>query len=691
VRTLILVNPTRLAELYSEAEASELMSKLAQLAGRAEVRGEIIRLDHNTGINAAYAGWMAEITSVDKANHVANEIRRLIMNYLAERSGVEYVLLVGDDRALPLRRVPDHTTRQPEHTYHEVDPTHPTGAALRANYYLTDDFYVDRQPTPHQGRELYIPDLAVGRLIEAPADMIALIDRFLAGPVTTVEHVLVTGYDFVQDTAHAECRDWTAVLGDASRAVCLIGSSWTKEQFQQLQFRPAPSFKVQSINGHATHYEQGAATGGGTSAGQVIAAPMDLSGGLVYSLGCHAGLNVPFSNSINALDLPEAFVKKGANYVGNTGYGWGLLNSIGLSERLIRLFTGELHRGEQVAMGQALARAKNRYYEQSQSFSVFDEKVMQQLVFYGLPMYALRTGNPQPFDVEFPGVGFDFDPSGVLSGDEVITRTVRVDFSRILDPNDPIGNLESFSTPSGQYLALYDSVNAGVGEPVQPLHFGRVALPNTTARSAVLLSGVISSTFEGFDPLIGTPVNEYVPRSDADEASLPAATGWHPPIPTAVRSHRGAANLITQLGQFHAGDHELRLFSDLDVAIYYSTSPDQTPPRILVVDGLYDPALRRVNIKAEVVDESGVKEVFASYIEDNRVAAAAIRSVKLTFDPTAQKWRGSFPGDANTVYFIQAVDNAGNVASATRKGNYYRPARARAAQGGQVYLPFVSR
>lgn len=692
VRTLILVNRARIAELYSIAAADTLMTRLELLAQHPQARGEIIRLDNNSNVSAAYAVWTADITNIEKANQLTAEIRRVIMTYLQERSGVEYVVLVGDDRALPFRRVADHTTRQSESTYTEVDEAHPTGSAIRGNYYLTDDYFVDREPTPHRDRELYIPDLAIGRLIEAPADMIGVIDVFLANPVTTVEHALVTGYDFVQDTAHAECKDWKAALGDESKAICLISNSWTRSQFQGLQFQTSPPFKVQSINGHAAHYGQGAPSGSDTLAEEVLATGIDLSGGLIYTLGCHGGLNVPAINSVHPLDLPEAFVRKRANYVGNTGYGWGLLNSIGLSEKVIRLFTRELHRGEQVAMGKALATTKRLYYEQAQSFSVFDEKVMQQFIFYGLPMFQIRTQASQALGDTFPGVGFDFDPSGTLSGDEVITKTVNIDFSRILDPDDDVGHLGSFSTESGQYLALFDSTYTQVGEPVQPLHFGRINAPNTQVRSALFLGGVISTTIEDFDPLIGTPVNEYVPRGSADEITLDAIDSWYPPVPTSVRTHRDNAYLVTQLGQFNAESNALRLLSGVDVEIYYSTSSDQTPPEIVVVDALYDPVARLVHVKVGALDESGVKEVIVSYIEDERAATTNIRSIRLTFDAAAQKWRGSFPGDAHATYFVQVVDNAGNVATASNKGRYYRPSEARAASSsGVVYLPLVSR
>jgi hypothetical protein len=127
------------------------------------------------------------------------------------------------------------------------------------------------------------------------------------------------------------------------------------------------------------------------------------------------------------------------------------------------------------------------------------------------------------------------------------------------------------------------------------------------------------------------------------------------------------------------------------VEVYFSASSDHTPPEILVVDGLYDAVARTVDVKVGVVDPSGIKEVLVSFIEDQRRSAAAIQSRKLSFDPSSQKWQGTFPGDAHSVFFIQAVDNAGNIATAVNKGQYYRPAQARESSPATIYLPVITR
>ena len=67
---------------------------------------------------------------------------------------------------------------------------------------LTDDYYVDAQPIPYNGRELYVPDIAVSRLVETPAQIEGVIDRFLEARGTlSGGSSVVTGQDFMMDGA----------------------------------------------------------------------------------------------------------------------------------------------------------------------------------------------------------------------------------------------------------------------------------------------------------------------------------------------------------------------------------------------------------------------------------------------------------------------------------------------------------
>ncbi|MFQ5855277.1 MAG: pre-peptidase C-terminal domain-containing protein [Anaerolineae bacterium] len=689
VGTLILVNRARLAQLHGDNEASDVMDKLDELAQHPRVRGEIIRLDKNSEVSTAYAAWTTDQGKVEKANQVTTAIRNVVMTYLQQRSGVEYLVLVGDDRALPMRRILDTTPRFSENAYKHTNPNNPTGAALKDNYYLSDDYFADREPTVHKGRELFIPDLAVGRLIESPSEMIGQIEAFLANPVTVVDNILVSGYDFVQDVATEDCEDWKTDFGAPKVNCDLIGETWTGDGFRSLQLRTTSPFKIQSISGHATHYAEGAPVGSAILAQDVKNTAFDLSGGLIFTPGCHAGLNVPPNNPDNPIDLPQAFVSKRANYIGNTGYGWGMRSSIGLSEKLIRLNTRALLQGTESSMGKALVTAKTLYYKQDQDFSSYDEKVMQQVVFYGLPMYELETGSvlSGPGN-DFPGVNFMPSlPSNPLGGSVVLTGSVTIDFQQA-------ENLALSETNDGDYYTLNGSMHTVPGQPIQPLHFGDVTAPQLPARGALLLSASFQVQ-ENFDPVIAVPYNEYDTGNIEPELENPL--GLYPPVPVSIQQHNGESSLVTQLGQYDAATGDLRLLQNVQVEIYYSTEIDQLSPEATVIDGITRSGSDTVEVKVGAVDASGIERVVVSYIQDISQSANQLKSTDLSYDSAAQKWIGSFHGDANSRYLVQIVDKAGNITTATNKGQYYKPGQVQASgptdgcTGECVFLPLISR
>jgi hypothetical protein len=686
IRSLILVNRARLAQLYSEGDAAQILAKLEALAQQAGVRGEIIRLDNNAEVSAAYAAWIADQGNIEKANAVAAAIRVVVVTYLQQRSGVEYLVLVGDDRALPMRRIFDTTPSSPEKTYKNTDVNNPVGAAIKANYYLSDDYFSDREPTSHDGREIFIPDLATGRLIETPSEIIGQIDAYAAKPITTLDNMLVSGYDFVQDVAEDDCDDWKSDFGAPKVDCSLIGEAWTGQAFRALQLRTAAVFNVQSISGHATHYAEGAPVGNAIRAQDIVDAALDLRGGLIYTPGCHAGLNVPPTNADNPLDLPQAFVSKGANYIGNTGYGWGMRSEIGLSEKMIRLYTRALLKGSRGSMGKSLATAKALYYQQDQDLSSYDEKVMQQLVYYGLPMYELDSGAVlSGEDNSFPGVGFTPSlPGSTLGGSSIVTGSVRIDFSNAQ-------NLALEQTGDGDYYVLNGSVHTVPGQPIGPLHFGNVSASQVEARG-VLLLGATYSEPKDFDPVVAAPYNEY--ETATQEPQLADARGMYPLVPISLQQQGASANVVTQLGQYDAADGKLRLLQDVRAEVYYSLDQgDRLSPEATVIDGITRVGSNRVEVKVGAVDASGVERVVLSYIQDVNQSVRQLRSLDLRYDAATQKWVGSFEGNINSRYLVQIVDKAGNITTAANKGQYYTPGEVRAGgacSGSCVYLPVVA-
>lgn len=695
-RTLILVNRAQIAAQYGEAKATALMQKLDTLSNHDLVRGDLINLDQNNEAQAVYAAWSADLTNVEKANQVASTIRAVVMQYVQERAGIEYLVLVGDDRALPFYRVSDNTPKGrftfPEDEYFSVNNSHPTGSALTANYYLIDDFYADREPTAHGSRTIYLPDFAVGRLIETPDEMIAQIDAFLADPVTEEGGVLVAAYDFVEDFGEDICALWQTDSGGSGINCDLIGQSWSGADLRQQMLQTESPFKVLSINGHADHYRHQVPVGTDLNAEEVANAEVDLSGGLVYMASCHAGLNVPPTNSEGTVDMPQAFVQKRANFVGSTGYSYGGKSSIGWTEQLLINYTNALLRGEEASMGKALVEAKLRYFQADSQLSSYDEKVIQQLVFYGLPMYHLKTRGTLGSNDPFPNVSMDVNlPAASFSTEEFEKGSVTLDFTQAL--NESTSRRQG---DGGEYFALNGFTQIESGRPIQPLHFGDVSVPDKSIRSVVIRDGAYR-TVRDFAPAIGAPYNEYVLNDGP--ATLAASSGYYPPVPTDVRTNNGQSSIVTQLGQFNASTDELRLFETLSVDVYYSSSLDQSGPAVTVVDALYNFEQGVVDVKVDAVDESGIDSVVVSYVTDSRELASFIKSVELTFDESAHKWRGTFSGSEHSRYFVQIVDKAGNVTKAMNKGKHYAPAVSVTGQSlqpqacvmGCLFLPIVAR
>jgi len=426
VQTLIL---SRLSSLpFGPGEEAALRTSLANLAKFPNAPGVWIELDQvlaDQVLTSATNAWQA--CPGDPAcdvNRTANGLVAAIKDYLAQEvfpvyPNLRYLVLVGDDRFIPFARIAD-STAFPENTYVDgnlagQDTT--VGAAIAKNFYLTDDVIAAQSNTPPfldgAGLSLgdYLPDLAVGRLVETPAEITRTVNNFIAqngvldlkatlGPTASSDSkVLVTGYDFLLDSASALAKDWKDSI--SSTAVdSLLGSDWTGPDLRaSLLKHPRISF----LNGHATHFEEGVP---GTSASnglpaatiEGIPAP-GLSGGVVFAVGCHGGLTVPGADLSgtdpdHSLDLPQTFLDLGAiTYVANSGFGWGLVDGIGYSERLITLLSDQLRAGGTVVVGDAVRTAKRLYFrDRGFENESYDQKILFEWTLFGLPMYAVKTG-----------------------------------------------------------------------------------------------------------------------------------------------------------------------------------------------------------------------------------------------------------------------------------------------------------
>ncbi len=683
VKTLILVNREGIRSLYGPEQTTQLMNKLYALASHPRVLGNIVQVETDAAVAAAYDEWIADPLSTVKANDVANAVRNQVLAYLDKNPNVEYIVIVGNDEVIPFRRTLDRTSH-PESHYQIYVSSHTTiWAACGDDMTLTDSYYADREPTDFAGHELYIPDYAIGRLVETPEEIMDLIDIFLAGSTMSADKALVTGYDFIKDVADEVCNTLGTDLGSAKVDCELRGETWNGSQLRAKQLDTVPRFDIQSINGHANASTEGAPQTPNVRASDIATwGSADLNRALIYTLGCHSGLN-DVGVLPGGLDLAQSLSQRGANYVANTGYGWGLGNAIGLSERLMYNFTQELLKGGSAIIGQALTAAKKRYYAETPTFGDYDEKVLIESTLYGLPMYEIQTGAALEGEI-FPSV--------------VVTSGAPLPLNGLGEGHLELGLAQSFAslgethTADGTFFDLDGHIHLGAGEPIQPKFFADVSMPDAGRAHGVIFTGGTYTDTAAFDPVVVQPINEDVTSTVEPAFEAP---GWYPPVPFALHNSAtisGTETLVTAMGQYNSVGRVERIYDRMSFDVYYSDSYDWWEPIILSVDGVLDfrsltdfGSLGGVGrIKVEAIDASDVHGVVAVYTDGSGTQV----SQDLSYNSETLKWTGEIPATKETKFYVQVVDGAGNVATADNKGIWYT---LEAVEAGPrvVYLPLV--
>ena len=150
---------------------------------------------------ATLGAWQADPCSPG-AN---NDVVRAVGTYLdGITAAYKYIVIVGDWTVLPAGLVLDNTLfaneRDYASTFYGVENTQYL-SSYALGYLPTDDPYGD---TSYSGQGAYIPEVAVGRLVESHAEIMGQLDQYLTrngaiDPATA----LVTGYDFLSDGATA--------------------------------------------------------------------------------------------------------------------------------------------------------------------------------------------------------------------------------------------------------------------------------------------------------------------------------------------------------------------------------------------------------------------------------------------------------------------------------------------------------
>ncbi len=584
ITTLYIYSNSRMSNRYpSEAtRVGDIVNTLIFLAQTDPGGGYLINIDTLRPINGSsetigdiYTRWDSNRSNPLEANRVARMIDNLItaatirnasgavptfaINPTAPTQNtppfpnVRHIVLVGGDDIIPFFRVPDLTTLANEADYATylrsidangiIDSSSAQGAALRYRTILTDDIYGADRSYRFQGYPLFIPNRAVGRLVETPAEIATFLAPYSAtgqlNPKIDLRssRSFVAGYDFLIDQANVVVQRLETMGFVPSSITRLINDTWNSQDLQQNWFdgrlntdlpnsysaSSGAAFALQSVNAHFDHWQAiPAVDTQNTFPAQRLITPTNtvpnlgsyFSNRLAYSVGCHSGFNVLASSIVSGTanadyytaDFAQAFLKQGGNWIGNTGYGYGSLDAVDYSERLSTLFTEELGRDVRVngvyvgqSIGTALVKAKQRYLRNSTSLSAYDAKALMVMTLYGLPFIPVAVPNPQPLPVEErPGGPADqtapiipTDPLGTV--ERVITFTLdiqEVDVPRTGSRYPDVRNvLVEDSFELAQWRAPAQAASSEHVRVLRTAQAGRPMLPqfayDISARSAI--------------------------------------------------------------------------------------------------------------------------------------------------------------------------------------------------------------
>ena len=347
------------------------------------------------------------------------------------RPSLKYVVFAGGDDQIPFFRIPDLSRIANESGFAGQFNNNEYYGALASGDLLTDNPYLDTRPVPASGRQLFIPDLAGGRLVETPTQIANAVTSFENSNGTLRSSTaFVSGYDFVTDGSQTVAQRLQSILG-ATSVNSLIdtttpfvpATSWSKNGLLNAAFPPLGQAAINDWNGHYDNTRALMANGDLLSTSELTGDPRLLRRHLP-----HDGL--PRRLPDDRRDHRDARARLGAVL---RRHRHGLRGQHGLrarqhgQRRLLRGADGDFagHLDRTVSIGQALNLAKEDYFLSRDAFSSYDEKTLSEAELYGLPMYGVgapagtaeRPGarSPAPLPDPVSGTASSTSPSQACS------------------------------------------------------------------------------------------------------------------------------------------------------------------------------------------------------------------------------------------------------------------------------------
>jgi len=666
INTVFLYNST------TYGDASGLLALVADPGWADEgITAAAVAVDQYLPVTTALNAWAASYCDPLAANDVVREIGSAVLDpILAANPNLEYIVIVGDDSQIPSARMTDGTfvSNEAAHgiTLTDLDAIK---AALVEGYYLSDHPYAAPRGYAIADREFFVPTAAIGRLVGDSQQIQSVITDHLGnGGVlasgTATGGAVVAGYDFLADGAQAAAA---ALASEFSVTSSLIGETWTKNDLSTA-LNSSPSVAVIE-----SHYDQSRLLPANENLAGTQTNLFDVNEYLalgsppsfMLTPGCHSALwlfgvtNWADTNSL----------------LGNYGYGYGDSDTVALSERLVELTAKRLG---SMTIGEAQRAATFAYLAGLYTITPYDLKVMEEFTLFGLPMarvattttstaaplttLAAATSTPEPMVFNDPYTGLESTSSS-------------------LDYND----LTSLSpTPSTWKDAGYDLLTVR-GRAILPQQTVDVTAAGRQA-AGVLVTGLTSSTKAPFDPVIFNPIagEQYTPggttngfEPTAGEITFPASIqsvvkqvigddgDWHDQIVIVPARH-----------YTDPGSNQIEFFTNVQLQTIYRPAGWAGPSAVPTIEktiGRYGNGVVHFDVTIEPPAGGSTKRVLVLFRQEG--SSGPWQSVDLASADGVHWLGGRPPADSNATgpfeYFLQGVDNDGDVFQATGKAINY--------------------
>ncbi len=617
-------------------------------------------------------------------------INAVVDRYRTGLKDLRYVVVVGSDEVIPFARIPDLGAVGNEEGFVGASfngLANATSAALAAGYILSDDPYGDFTPSPWFNGELYVPQVAVGRLVETPADITSAVNAYvtLGGRFNPTSSV-TTGYDFMTPAADLVNSALSSQVppGKAALVAPPADPTWSRSDLVNgnatAQIPPLSSAAsgFLSLNAHYDQFQSESAQAfqGTTPDNPITPAdlPSNLTNAVLFTMGCHAGLNLadvlvanPTAAQAAALgDWAQSVSQRGGLFSANTGFGEGDSETVAYSERLIAYFAQNLN--GQMTLGQALMFAKQHYLDLGAP-SVYDAKALEENVFYGLPMYKLgANGVAAPSvapQVATPAPAISSPPQHAVTPITFATSAT----TQLVSHTDGSGH--------GYFTVNSEFPQVSPYEPVLP----RTEIPLPTRSDGqtphgALIEQLTSTDQPGIKALFDTPVideNATTVSPTISQADFPSvlASIDHTLTPS------GPSDTLVVVPAQYSQNLE-RTFGTIDFSVESSNSNDDDAPVIATVNA---------GVQNKTVG-------FTVTTPSTDVTRGVVLFLAKSGSPTGDAWthvelsnegNGTWSGDATLPaslankpigqYFVQLLDSAGNVATSSNKAlNFIAPA-----------------